>query len=77
MTRANAGLLDTRMNKETGSWLSIYLADAAHLDPAGGKYVTVCEKHGTLCNHRTLKIARHHLLTADWCEACQSILRSN
>ncbi len=69
-----AGLIRTARNPILkGDWVSIYRATEAGLDPGGGKYVTVCEKHGTLCNHQTLKLANLHLRAVDWCEACMTI----
>lgn len=68
-----AGLRVTRLNKYTGSWLSLYNAEEAGLDSSDGKWTTVCEAHGTICNHKTFDIARLHLSSANWCEECQSI----
>lgn len=69
-----AGLIRTARNPILkGDWVSIYRATEAGLDPDGGKYVTVCEEHGTLCNHQTLKLANLHLRAVDWCEACMAM----
>lgn len=62
-----------RQNPYTDTFNVLYDAEKAGLDTAGGRWVTVCEKHGTLCNHRSLEAARKHLPYADWCEACMRI----
>jgi hypothetical protein len=56
-----------------GAWVSIYLAEAQGLDASGGKYVTVCEAHGTICNHETRAKAQSHVEAVDWCEECQAL----
>jgi hypothetical protein len=68
----NAGYLARRFNKEKQAWYVLYDAKKAYLDEAGGKYVTVCEKHGALCNHETKALAMAHLPLGDWCEECQN-----
>ena len=70
-----AGLVQTRRNRIIpGAWLSLYRATPACLDPSGGEWVTVCEAHGTLCNHETRRLAESHLSYADWCEECQDLV---
>lgn len=66
-----AGVLQARRSRATGTVVTIYLAEEAGLDPAGGDYVTVCEDHGTLCNHQSLTLARAHAPYVEWCEECQ------
>lgn len=39
-------------------------------DEAGGRWVTLCDEHSTVCNHGSERQARRHLVCADWCEAC-------
>jgi hypothetical protein len=68
--RKNAGFKGGKFNPTTQDWVTIYSAEAQLLDPAGGKYVVVCEKHGTLCNFKSLKAAREHLDVVDFCEEC-------
>lgn len=41
-------------------------------DPAGGRWITTCETHGTICNHETLALATGHLPYGEWCEECQA-----
>lgn len=52
--------------------VALFAAVQAGLDPAGGPWATACLTHGAICNHATLALARAHLGTAGWCEACQS-----
>ncbi|MEM7124984.1 MAG: hypothetical protein AAF702_01575 [Chloroflexota bacterium] len=66
-----AGLVVTRKNKlHREQKVSLYRASEAGLCTDGGEWVTVCEEHGTLCNHRTRRLAESHLVSAGWCEAC-------
>ena len=51
----------------------LYDGIAAQLDTSGGRWQTVCEKHGAICAHQTLALARQHLGTSGWCEECQRI----
>lgn len=55
--------------------VGLYHAKQAQLDQGGGPWVTVCETHNTLVNHRTLELAQEHLFLVDWCEACQAAFR--
>ena len=71
MTTDLAGLIESKRRRATGTVVSIYRAEEADLDPEGGPYVTVCEDHGTICNHETLTLARQHAPYAEWCENCQ------
>ena len=66
-----AGLVEQRRNRRTGCVVSLYRAAAAGLDPAGGSWVTLCETHGSLCNHETRATARAFLAAPwEWCEGC-------
>ncbi len=66
-----AGLVERRRNRRTGDVVSLYRAAAAGLDPAGGPWVTLCEAHGSLCNHATRATARAFLSAPwEWCEGC-------
>lgn len=71
---ADAYLRVQQRSRITGTLVSIY--DSSHpdnvFDPDGGRWVTVCEDHGTLVNHRTLALAKAHLPHAVWCEECQA-----
>lgn len=68
-----AGLLQSRRNRASGTIVSVYNTDEAGLD--GGSYSTVCEEHGAICTHDTLKLARWHASMPDWCEICQRFMR--
>ena len=65
-----AGYVSSRRNYITGDFNVLYRAAEAGMDTSDGPWATVCEKHGTICNHRSLTLARQHLPDADWCEAC-------
>ena len=69
-------VIEERRVRLTGTVVAIY--DTAHpdnvFDPDGGRYVVVCEDHGTLCNFESLRLARQHVPAVDWCEACMQAL---
>lgn len=67
-----AGYVASLRNPTSGGWCVIYKAHEAGLDPSGGNWLTVCEVHGTLCNHTSLKLARASMKSPDFCEACES-----
>jgi hypothetical protein len=53
----------------------VYEAEEAGLDPAGGRWVTVCEAHGFLVNHERLALARDFACEPEaWCDRCQDAL---
>lgn len=67
-----AGLVAQRRCRKTGRLVGLYNAEQAGLDPEGGPWVTVCEEHGILCNHRSLALAYHHMTDPEgWCELCR------
>jgi hypothetical protein len=70
MKTTDAGEVQRRRCQVTGTIVSIYHAATAGLDPAGGPWATICQDHGTICNHRTLDLARAHATTPEWCEPC-------
>lgn len=70
MRPVHHGEIVRRKSRTTGTIVSLYSALEADLDPAGGPWATVCEAHGTICNHRTKTLALAHLPTVGWCEAC-------
>ncbi len=67
------GLVEQRKNRLTGMLVSLYHAGQAGLDDADGEepWSTVCEEHGSIVSHTTLKLARGHLTVPEWCEDCQ------
>lgn len=63
--QARAGL------RRTIGTAGVYDGWAADMDVTAGRWQTVCEKHGAVCSHHTLKHAMNwarfpHL----WCEEC-------
>lgn len=67
-----SGCVQLRRSRKTGTLVGIYRASEAGLDDEGGAWVTVCEDHGTLCNHETRKLAEWHAPSVDWCEDCST-----
>lgn len=61
-----------RRSQHTGATVTLYDTQAPEniFDPAGGRWVTVCEDHGAICNHETLALARAHAPHCEWCEPC-------
>ena len=66
-----AGCVTRRRSRVSGDIVGLYHAEQAGLDATDGPWATVCEKHGTVCNHRTMRLALSHLSNVGWCEACQ------
>ena len=74
--RDRAGCVEVRRNQQTGLEVGVYHAEQADLDPAGGRWYSVCEEHGVLCSHRNLNLARFHAGAPwGWCEDCRQVLR--
>ena len=71
-----AGYVTERKNPISGDYTVIVKAVDAHLDPDGGPWVTLCNAHGNLVNHSSLKIARSFMYSGsqNWCEECMDIL---
>lgn len=45
--------------------------EAAGYDTEGGRWVTLCDTHGELCNHTTQDEARSWMGEPDgWCQGC-------
>ena len=58
-----------RKNQRTGSEIEVCTAESQGCDPDGGKWVTICWTHGTICNHETKAAATAWASTPDeWCE---------
>ena len=65
-----AGLVERR-RRSNGVQVGVYNAQQARLDEDSGAWYCICEDHGTLLAHRSLKLARHHAVTPEeWCESC-------
>lgn len=67
-TKQNAGYITSRQTP-TETW-TLYDGKKASMDTFAGRWQTVCETHGTICSHRTLKLAREQLKAGGWCEEC-------
>jgi hypothetical protein len=73
-----AYLRERRKNRTTGTYVELY--DTEHelnvFDPDGGRWVTFCDEHATLCNHLELATARSFLAAPwEWCEDCRDDLK--
>lgn len=66
-----AGLVERR-RRSNGVQVGVYNARQAGLDQESGAcWYSVCEEHGTLVAHQTLKLAKYHAVTPEeWCEGC-------
>ena len=72
------GYVASRRNPITGGWLVLWdTSKTDQFDSSDGRWVTTCETHHTICNHRNQKIARSHLPTAGWCEECMDMYTRN
>jgi hypothetical protein len=41
----------------------------------GGRWMTVCDEHGAVCQHRSRRLAEGHLGHPDgWCEECRGLV---
>jgi hypothetical protein len=59
----------------TKSLYYIALATDEGLDPTGGEWVTICEKHRAILNSRTKRQAEAAARYPDFCADCQPVLR--
>ncbi len=66
---------ESRKRHATGTVVTLY--DTNHpdniFDPAGGRWVVVCEDHGAICNFDTIAMARFHAPCVEWCEECMGV----
>ena len=46
------GCVTQQKDEDTGITVGLYCAEQAGID-ADGPWVTVCERHGTICSHTT------------------------
>lgn len=61
----------TRRSRITGHRYTVGHGDDMGLDTEGeDRWYSVCEYHGTLCVHRTRRLADFHGPVMDWCEDC-------
>ncbi len=67
-----AGYKACRKNKITKGYNVLYDAEKQGLDSDGGKWATVCEVHGEICNHEDLITATYFLPNSlNWCQTCR------
>ena len=66
-----AGLRSYHRAESTGRFVGVYDGEPAGMDTDAGRWQTVCEDHGSIISHRTLKLAMWHSVhPEEWCEAC-------
>jgi len=70
-----AGCVSTVRNRRSGTFVSVYNAEQAGIDASDGAWASVCEDHGTICNHKTMKFAFVHSRVPEWCSECQDVMR--
>lgn len=72
MRQYSGGLVESRKNRVTGLIVSLYHGVQSGID-VDQAWVTVCEEHGMLVGHDTLKAARSWMAEPQtWCEDCQN-----
>lgn len=84
MTRARSNgkrttsLVLSRKNRITGETIELHDAEVegCMFDPSGGRWITYCVAHGTLCNHRTKALASAGMTVPEWCEECMERVRA-
>jgi hypothetical protein len=55
--------------KTSHGFVGVYDGLAAGLDVEAGRWSTVCESHGHILSHQTLKLARWHMRDVEsWCD---------
>lgn len=67
------GCVAQTRSRITGTLVGVYHGEQSGMecDPEY-PWLTVCEDHGTLATHRTLKLAREHAPDPTmWCEECR------
>lgn len=68
-----AGLRSYTRARSTGTHVGVYDGEPAGMDTAGGRWQTVCEEHGSVISHETLRLARQWAsCPEDWCETCMA-----
>ena len=67
-----AGLVQMRKARETGTYVGVYRAAEAGLDPEAGPWNVVCEPHGSILGTESLALARRHASNpTGWCQDCR------
>lgn len=73
--KKEAGLVERRRCRLTGFEVGLYNGLESGIDSdADSPWVTMCEEHGNLVSHRTLRLARSHMVVPEWCEECQKLM---
>jgi len=65
-----AGYRAARRNSRNGAVYVLFDGRETDLDVEGGRWITSCEKHSTLCNHASRSTALAQLPRGSWCEDC-------
>lgn len=77
-TARNAGLINAHVRRSTGRVVGVYDGTKAALDTDGGRWSTICEDHGFIVSHSTLKLANEHARSPEqWCEPCADELEAS
>lgn len=72
-----------RISRSQRFGVDVVLYDARHSDSEmeedeySGRWVTICDKHNTLCFHSTLALAISHMPWLNWCEECMSTVQND
>lgn len=76
--RDNAGYIAAALTGKDGGVVTLYLAEAQGIDPHdGGKYMLVCETHGTNVQMTNKKYALGHMRHPDFCDCCKGTCRDS
>jgi len=65
-----AGCVSLSYSRRTGALRGVYRAADQDLDTDSGKWATICEDHGTICQHGSQAAARA-TDTDDFCDECR------
>lgn len=69
-----AGEVKRSRSRLTGTLVVLFDTNKTdEYDSDGGRWVTICDEHGTVCNHDTRKVAESHMPYVSWCEECGNI----
>ena len=72
--RTLAGFRSATVARSTGALVLVLDGDPAGLDTDGGRWYTLCDDHGFLCNHDTLALAKSWASCPEmFCEDCQEV----
>jgi hypothetical protein len=69
------GIIQRKRSLRYGVWFSVLDAKKAGMDSEGGKYVVMCEDHGTVCYYDNLDEAKKISPTLLWCDRCRGSTR--